>query len=188
MIVVLGGFLLAFAESGLGLGAILPGEVAISALAASASGMAATLALGAFVALGAVAGDHLGFLIGRHGGSRLRETPIITRLGVGRWDRAAAVVRRYGFWGMYASRMLPVIRTVMPFVAGAAGLRYRTFLLASVLGAVTWSAMWVGAGSAASAIGILDHPEFLVIPLAIGMGYALDRLVVHPRRTCPREA
>ena len=155
------GFVFALAESGLGLGAVVPGEVAISGLAASVDGLVPTLALGLAVMLGAVAGDHLGLVIGRIGGGRLRESRLIARAGVDRWDRAADLVQRHGFWAVLASRMLPFVRTVMPVVAGAAGLRYRSFLAASVIGGAAWSALWVGAGAGIGASGILGHPWLL---------------------------
>lgn len=169
MIAALVGFALAFAESGLGLGVIVPGELAISSLAALAHGPGDTLALGGAVALGATAGDHLGYVVGRRGGVRLRDSRAVARVGVGRWDRAAHLVQRFGFWAMLASRLLPIIRTVMPVVAGSAGLRYRSFLLALLLGAVAWSALWVGAGAVVANSGVLDHPKRIGAVLAIGL-------------------
>ncbi len=56
MVTSLLGFVFALAESGLGLGAVLPGEVAISGLAANVDGALPLLALGIAVALGASAG------------------------------------------------------------------------------------------------------------------------------------
>lgn len=152
------GFLFALAESGLGLGAIVPSEVAISSLAASAHGPVAVGTLAISVALGATTGDHLGLFVGRRSGARLRESRLIHRVGVDRWDQAADLVQRHGFWAVLGSRLLPVVRTVMPAVAGAAGIRYRSFLAASVIGAIGWSAVWVGAGAGVAASGVLSHP------------------------------
>ena len=176
------GFLLALAESGLGLGAIMPGEVAISGLAAAVQGPAATWSLGIAVAVGATTGDHIGYAVGRHGGARLRESRIVARLGSARWDRATGLVRRHGFWAMFASRLLPVVRTVMPLVAGAGGLRYRWFLLASILGAIAWSGLWVGAGSGIAALGVQDHPELLLGVLLAAVALVGGRALVARRR------
>jgi membrane-associated protein len=171
-------FAFALAESGLGLGAIVPGEVAISGLAASVAGLVPTLALGVAVMLGAVAGDHLGLTIGRLGGGRLRESRLIARIGVDRWDRAADLVQRHGFWAVLASRMLPFVRTVMPVVAGAATLRYRSFLAASVIGVAGWAAVWVGAGAGLGATGILGRPWLLAgAALAVVAALAVRALV-----------
>ncbi|MCL3820360.1 DedA family protein [Aeromicrobium wangtongii] len=174
------GFLFALAESGLGLGAVVPGEVAISGLAAGLDAPMALLVLGAAVAAGAVAGDHIGLVVGRLGGGRLRESRLIHRLGIDRWDKAAGLMQRHGFWAVLASRLLPVVRTVMPVVAGAAGLQYRLFLAASVIGAAGWSAVWVGAGAGIGASGVLDHPWIIaglavVAALVIGVRQVLKR-------------
>jgi membrane-associated protein len=182
------GFVFAFAESGLGLGAVIPGEVAISSLAASLDGTVALLMLGAFVALGATTADHLGLFIGRAGGGRLRESRVINRVGVDRWDRAAHLVQRHGFWAVLASRLLPLVRTVMPVVAGAAGLRYRSFVAASVLGAIAWSAVWVGAGAGIAASGILDHPWLLAGAVLFAAIAAVVRSRLRRRRAIQQES
>lgn len=189
MITALLGFGFAFAESGLGLGAIVPGEVAISSLAAGLHGPLALGAFGAAVALGATAADHLGLVVGRAGGTRLRESRLIARIGIDRWDRAGELVQRHGFWAVLASRLLPLVRTVMPVVAGAAGLRYRVFLLASVLGAVAWASLWVGAGAGLAASGVLDDPWLAGGLLAVAaIGLLARRLVRRhrARRPLPR--
>lgn len=176
------GFVFAFAESGLGLGAVIPGEVAITSLAAGLDGPLALGILGAAVALGATAADHLGLFIGRAGGPRLRESRLIARVGVERWDRAGQLVQRHGFWAVLASRLLPLVRTVMPVVAGAAHLRYRWFLLASVLGAVAWSSLWVGAGAGIAATGVLDDPWLVGGLVAVVVVGLVVRTLVRRRR------
>lgn len=176
------GFVFAFAESGLGLGAVIPGEVAISGLAAGIDGVWALVLLGTAVALGATAADHLGLLIGRKGGSRLRESRLIARAGVARWDRAADLVQEHGFWAVLASRLLPLVRTVMPVVAGAAGLRYRSFLAASLTGAAAWSSLWVGAGAGLAATGVLNDPWLVGGFVAVIAAFIAIRSLVRRRR------
>ncbi|MRJ75922.1 DedA family protein [Aeromicrobium sp. SMF47] len=182
MIAPLLGFAFAFAESGLGLGAVIPGEVAITSLAAKTDGPLALAVLGAAVALGATAADHLGLFIGRAGGPRLRESRLIARVGVERWDRAGRLMQRHGFWAVLASRLLPLVRTVMPVVAGAAHLRYRWFLLASVLGAIAWSSLWVGAGAGIAATGVLDDPWLVGGLVAVIVAGLVIRALVRRRR------
>jgi membrane-associated protein len=188
MISALLGFAIAFAESGLGLGAVVPGEVAITSLAAGLDGTVAIVVLGAAVALGATAADHLGLYIGHAGGPRLRESRLIRRVGIERWDRAGDLVQRHGFWAVLASRLLPLVRTVMPVVAGAAGLRYRSFLLASVLGAAAWSSIWVGAGAGIAATGVLDDPWVVAtFIVCVVVGAIVVRLVRRRRAARPPE-
>ena len=182
MVTLLLGFVLALAESGLGLGAVLPGEVAISSLATNVDGVVPLLFLGIAVALGASAGDHLGYVIGRVSGPRLRGSRLIARLGLDRWDRASELMQAHGFWAILVSRLLPFVRTVMPAVAGAAHLRYPRFALASVLGAAVWSTVWVGAGAGLAARGLLDNTPLVVSVVACVVLAAIVVRLVRKRR------
>jgi membrane-associated protein len=182
MVTSLLGFLFALAESGLGLGAVLPGEVAISSLATNVDGLFPLLALGIAVAIGASAGDHLGYVIGRVSGPRLRGSRLIARLGLERWDKASELMQAHGFWAILVSRLLPFVRTVMPAVAGAAHLRYPRFALASVLGATAWSTVWVGAGAGLAASGLLDNTPLVVTVVAAVALVAVVIRVVQKRR------
>lgn len=183
MVTSLLGFVFALAESGLGLGAILPGEVAISSLATNVDGVLPLLLLGIAVALGASAGDHLGYVIGRISGPRLRGSRLIDRLGINRWDRASELMQAHGFWAILVSRLLPFVRTVMPAVAGAAHLRYPRFALASVLGATVWSTVWVGAGAGLAASGALNNtPIVVAVVAAVALVAVVVRVVRRRRR------
>src|SRR5690625_2465400 len=140
--------LFAFAESGLGLGSFLPGESVILGLAVGTDEWQQKALLLGVVALGASAGDHVGYGLGRHLGGRLRDTRAVRRFGVEHWDRAVGFVRRHGASAVILSRLVPVIRTLVPAIAGVSGLRYRQFVAASITGSAVWAALWVGAGSA----------------------------------------
>lgn len=136
----------AFAEAVLGVGLVLPGEAAVSSIAAATSqGHLPVLVV--LVTLGAVAGDHLNYGLGRLLGTRLPESRIVRRIGVRHWERGVDLLRTRGAIALVVSRLLPVVRTLMPAVAGVARLRYRTFLVASVIGSTLWSLLWVAAGS-----------------------------------------
>ncbi len=143
------GGVFAFVESALGVGLAFPGETAVLTLGAATTTPAdVAWALGV-VAVGASLGDHVGYLIGRRLGPGLRESALVRRVGVHRWDAGARMIGRHGLWAVAASRLLPGVRTVVPAVAGAAGLGYRGFVTGSMLGAASWSTLWVGAGASA---------------------------------------
>lgn len=145
------GALFAFAESAFGLGFVVPGETAVLTLgAATGSGAELSVAM-VTVAVGAFAGDHTGYLIGRRYGSRLRETRVVRRIGPQHWDRATGLLRRHGVLALIISRLLPAVRTLMPAAAGAADVSYARFVAGSVVGAGLWSGLWVGLGAAARA-------------------------------------
>lgn len=148
LMLLIGG-VFAFAESALGVGFLFPGETAVLTLGAATSGPTEVLQAMFVVAIGASAGDHVGYLIGRLVGPRLRNGRLIRRMGEQHWDRAEVLLRRYGLVTLVISRLLPLVRTIVPAVVGASGLIYRRFLLGSVLGAMAWSTLWVGLGATA---------------------------------------
>jgi len=141
------GLVLAFAESGLGLGMLLPGETAVVVLAATMRSPTSMVLLGVAVMVGATLGDHLGYAVGRRYGDNLRETKVVTRLGQHRYDRATDLLRRRGGIAVFLTRLVPVVRTLTPAAAGASGLQYRRFAPASLAGSALWSAAYVGGGS-----------------------------------------
>jgi len=53
-------------------------------------------------------------------------------------DRGSRFYTRYGIWAFILGRFMPVIRTLVPMIAGASNFEYRKFLLFNLLGALTW--------------------------------------------------
>ncbi|WP_324653381.1 DedA family protein [Georgenia sp. H159] len=143
------GAALAFAESAFGLGVLVPGELGVLVLGAAASTPVQVLLALTVVSIAATAADHVGYLVGRRYGHRLRETRMVHRLGTEHWDRAAELLRRRGPAALLVSRLLPLVRTLAPAAAGAARMRYHRFLAGSVLGTLVWAALWLGAGGLA---------------------------------------
>lgn len=141
------GFALAFAESGLGLGMVVPGETAVVVLAATMSTTTDMVLLGVVVMIGASMGDHVGYLLGRRYGDRLRETRVVGRLGRRNYDRAAALMQQRGGAAVFLTRLVPIIRTLTPAAAGASDLAYRRFLPASLAGSALWAGVYIGGGS-----------------------------------------
>ena len=171
--------LFAFAESGLGLGSVLPGESLILALAVGMDAWHQKAVLLFAVAAGASAGDHVGYGLGRRLGTRLRETRAVRKIGIEHWDKAVDFVRRHGASAVVVSRLLPVIRTLVPAIAGVSELRYRQFLFASIAGSLIWAGLWVGAGSAVRwGFGMLaEGMGFVWILAAVGATVATVALV-----------
>lgn len=170
-VVLVLGFGLAFAESGLGVGMFVPGETAVVVLAATVPSTLGAVLLALAVALGASAGDHVGFLLGRRYGDALRESRAVRRLGQEHFDRATGLVRRRGGTAVFLTRLVPVVRTLMPAAAGASGLEYRSFAPASLAGSLTWSAAYVGGGSIVAGLAhlasqVLGGASWIVLLLA----------------------
>ena len=53
-------------------------------------------------------------------------------------ERGSSFYSRYGIWAFVLGRFMPVIRTLVPMIAGASRFQLKRFLLFNFLGAVTW--------------------------------------------------
>jgi membrane protein DedA with SNARE-associated domain len=101
--------------------------------------------------LSSAAGAFLGS-IGSYALARRLGRPLLTRYGrrVGmtpeRLRSAEAFMARYGPWAAFLGRIVSGLRLVTGYGAGLLGLSPLPFVVASALGALTWSALDVGAG------------------------------------------
>ena len=119
-----------------------PGEtiVVIAAVYAATTGKLTLAAVVAAAAAGAILGDNFGFAIGRIFGHRL-----LIRFGgrVGLSPRRLILLHRFfehrGPLAVFVARFIAVLRTFGAIVAGAADMRYRTFLLFNALGGAAWA-------------------------------------------------
>src|SRR5690349_2129231 len=142
---------LTLAECTLGVGFLAPGESALLLASTTVTTVPRFLIMWLVVSVCAVAGDSIGYYLGRRFGDRLRDSKIVRKVGQQHWDKAGELLRRRGAWAVFFARFMPVVRTLVPASAGASKLEYRRFLPASIAGAACWSALHIGIGSAAGA-------------------------------------
>lgn len=156
-------FLAAVADAALGIGALLPGELAIVLAATALAHDPGALAIAVVLAAaGAFSGDHIGFGAGRAIGPRIGQTRFVARMGEENWDRARRFVGRR-FWPMVFGRLLPGVRTLFAAAAGASSMPYRRFAFAGALDASAWAIMWV-LGSALLGRTVLELAGQALIP------------------------
>jgi len=145
-------FAIVFAETGLVVTPFLPGDsllFATGALAATGA-LSAPMAFG-LLALAAFSGNAVNYAIGRAVGPRVfRSTDqrgLVHRLlNREHLDRAHAFFLQYGGKAVVLGRFVPIVRTFVPFVAGAAEMPPHGFLLYNLAGAGGWVALCLGAG------------------------------------------
>jgi len=53
-------------------------------------------------------------------------------------ERGSSFYTRFGMWAFILGRFMPIIRTLVPMIAGATNFYYKKFLLFNLLGAITW--------------------------------------------------
>lgn len=140
-------FLVMYVENGIMLGFFLPGDsLLFSAGLVAASNKSIDIALlCVIVFLGAFIGDQTGYVIGRKYGR-----PYIDKKNSPRMQRMIQRAERFyeqsGWWAVVAARYFPWIRTFVPPIAGAAKMRYYSFLSANAVGALLWSVLITLAG------------------------------------------
>lgn len=136
-----------FAETGLLVGFFLPGDsllVTAGILAAGGKLPIGVLLIG--LAIAAVLGDQVGYLLGKKGGEALYKREDSRLFKRKHLAAAHAFYEKHGAKTIVLARFVPIIRTFAPTVAGAAGMNYRTFVLFNLIGGVTWVWSMVGGG------------------------------------------
>jgi len=130
--------LLVFAEDALFVGFVLPGETAAVIGGVLANRGTVNIWLLAFlVVCAAVAGDSVGYEVGRHFGERLLDTRLLRRHKV-KLDKARALIRRRGPEAVFLGRFVSFFRALMPPLAAMSRIPYRKFLLFNALGGLVW--------------------------------------------------
>lgn len=165
-------FLIVFAETGLVVTPFLPGD----SLLFAAGALAGTGALNVYVVapallVAAVLGDAVNYAIGRLLGGRVLEHDASAH-GLHRvinrdyLARAHAFFERYGGKAVVIGRFVPIVRTFVPFVAGAVAMTYPKFAFYNVAGAVLWVGVCLGGGFAFGNVPIVQR-NFSLVALGI---------------------
>jgi membrane-associated protein len=147
-------FAIVFAETGLVVTPFLPGDsllFATGALSATGAGVLnAPLAFG-LMALAAFTGNAVNYAVGRAVGPRVFHATdsrglshrLLNRQHL---TRAHAFFVEYGGKAVILGRFVPIVRTFVPFVAGAAEMPPHAFLIYNLVGATGWVGLCLGAG------------------------------------------
>lgn len=138
---------LAFAEAGLFVGFVLPGETALLLGGVlTATGVLPFWPFTVAAVVAAAAGDSFGYWVGHRFGARVRSSRLGLRVGHRRWEAAGAFLVRNGGRAVFVGRAQALLRALVPFLAGQTHMRYRVFLPWNVLGAVVFAGGVVALG------------------------------------------
>ena len=142
-------FLIIFAETGLVVMPLLPGDSLLFAAGAfcakpetglNVHGMALLL----FVA--AVLGDTLNYWVGRKVGPAVFKREDSIWLRKKHLEKAHAFFEKYGGRAVILARFVPIVRTFVPFIAGVGSMTYSRFILYNVVGGFVWIYFFTYAG------------------------------------------
>jgi membrane-associated protein len=139
-------FTIVFAETGFVVTPFLPGDSLLFATGA----LCATGVMNGWLALGllgfaAFAGNAVNYAVGRAIGPRVftAEHRLLNREHL---MRAHEFFEQYGGKAVVLGRFVPIVRTFVPFVAGAAQMTSPTFVFYNFIGAAGWVGLCIGAG------------------------------------------
>jgi membrane-associated protein len=142
-------FLILFAETGLVVCPILPGDSLLFALGALSASENSSVSLPILLVLLPVAvllGDVTNYSIGRYLGEHLFRDPNSKFFRREYLDRTKTFYAKHGARAIVIARFIPIVRTFAPFVAGMAGMKYPRFILFSVSGSLAWIFSFLLAG------------------------------------------
>lgn len=132
--------LIIFCEVGLVVAPFLPGDSMLFAIGAlCATGVMDLTVVLTLFPVAAIAGDNfnrvMGIAFGRNIFHHKREGWFFNQRNL---ERARSFFDQYGTMAVTICRFIPFFRTFVPFVAGLAGMPWRTFFPYSVLGGTGW--------------------------------------------------
>jgi membrane-associated protein len=173
----IGLFLILFAETGILIGIVLPGD----SLLFTAGLLSAThrhgdvhlnlsvVILAAF--LGAVIGAQTGYVLGHRGGPRLFNRPDSRVFKHEYVVRTGDYLERYGpARAVILARFVPVIRTLMNPLVGVADMDVRVFTVANLIGAFVWTVGITVAGFfLGKSIPNIDHYVLPIIAAIVAL-------------------
>jgi membrane-associated protein len=163
--------LIIFAESGMMVGFLFPGDTLLfsAGILAATGKLNLTTAL-ITIAVAAILGDNTGYVIGDKLGRRLFQKPDSIVFRKEHIDRAEAFYKKYGSKTMLVAHFVPVVRSFVPVTAGAAEMSYGKFALFDAIGDIAWTLVMVFLGyfigSRIPGIEKLIDPLLIVIVLA----------------------
>jgi membrane-associated protein len=161
-----------FAESGLLVGFLLPGDsllfVAGFLCSVPTTGLdIRVMAFGCFAF--AVLGDSVGYYTGKRFGRKLFDKEDSKFFKKKHLLAAEEFFERQGKTAIILARFMPFIRTFAPIVAGIAAMRYRTFMQYNVVGGLFWGIGLTLLGYfLGTSIGE-DNIDKYLIPIVVGI-------------------
>ncbi len=138
--------LIIFSETAFVVTPFLPGDSLLFASGALAGTGALNLwILIPVILLAAISGDNVNFNIGRHLGQRLvrRNYRWLNRDHI---HKAHLFYDRHGGKALVSARFMPILRSMIPFVAGMSDMNYRRFALFCIMGNCIWTFVFTLAG------------------------------------------
>lgn len=177
--------LLAFTEAAAFIGFVLPGETSLligGVLAYQKVWPLWLFLLSAIV--GAIAGDSVGYEVGKHFGPRIEVSRMGRLVGAKRWRLAQHIFDKYHGGAIFFGRAQALLRALVPALAGMNRVPYWTFLKWNAAGGIVFSTIVVLLGYEFS--NQLTKLEHVLKYWAIGFLIAVISVIIYLKRKLER--
>lgn len=136
---LLGMGLVLFCETGLFFCFFLPGDsLILSAGVFASQGFFSLGAMFLVMIFFAIAGNYLGYFVGKKMGQYLFKKKDTTFFKKEYLQKAEIFYNKYGILALLIGRFVPIVRTFVPLIAGAVNMNQRVFSIYNFLGAFLW--------------------------------------------------
>ena len=142
-------FLIIFAETGLVVLPLLPGDSLLFAAGAFCAKPETGLnvhAMAGLLFVAAFLGDTVNYWVGKKLGPAVFKREDSVWLRKKHLERAHAFFEKYGGRAVILARFVPIVRTFVPFIAGVGSMTYPRFLAYNLLGGFLWIYFFTYAG------------------------------------------
>jgi membrane-associated protein len=179
-------FTIIFAETGFVVTPFLPGDSLLFATGAlCATGALSTPVAAGLLIFAAFAGNAVNYTVGRVIGPKVftatdRSGLSHRLLNRDHLDRAHAFFEQYGGKAVILGRFVPIVRTFVPFVAGAAQMRSHSFVFFNIIGAAAWVGLCLGAGVLFGNVPVVKE-NFSLVTIGIVFVSILPMIVEYVR-------
>jgi len=131
--------LFAFAEACIGIGLFVSGVFLVAVSSIVIDQQLASLPVIALLAFfGAVAGDHVGFYVGRWVGPHFHHIGVVEKRKAS-FERAEKLIRYYGPFAVFIGRFIPAIRSIIPALLGITDFEKVKFSILDSIACLLWA-------------------------------------------------
>ncbi len=160
-------------ETSILIGLIVPGDTIVIVASTGVENWLQYFALVISVFAGSLAGESIGFALGRFFGPKIRGSRLGVRIGYENWMRAENYLDRRGGIAVFVSRFLPVFHSLIPLTVGMSTMRYRKFLFWTIPACIIWASAyasvgWAAAGTYRELSGRLHNAGYIFAGIIVG--------------------
>lgn len=175
-------FIVIFLETGLFMALVLPEESLLFVLGSlSSAGITNIFTVTLAIISASIIGDSVSYLIGLKVGNKLLNSEKDYVLSKKYIIKSQEFYNKNGNKAVILSRLIPLVRTFVPFVAGMARMKYSKFMILDIIGSIPWILLYVGGGYFFGNISIVKE-NFSLVLLGVVFLSILPALLPHIKK------